>query len=57
MACPAVAGAVALLKQRFPGINPAAARFKITSTSTDLGVPGNDSTFGAGLINCDLATL
>ena len=57
MACPHVTGAVALLKQRFPGINPAAARFKLTSTSTDLGVPGNDPTFGSGLINCDLATL
>lgn len=57
MACPAVAGAVALLKQRFPGINPAAARFRLTSTATDLGAPGNDPTFGAGLINCDLSTL
>lgn len=57
MACPHVAGAVALLKQRFPGINPAAARFKLTSTATDLGAPGNDPTFGAGLVNCDSATL
>lgn len=57
MACPAVAGAAALLKQRFPGITPAAARFRLTSTATDLGFPGNDPTFGAGLINCDQATL
>jgi subtilisin len=57
MACPHVAGAAALLKQRFPGISPATARFRLTSTATDLGFPGNDPTFGAGLINCDLATL
>lgn len=57
MACPAVAGAAALLKQRFPGISPANARIKLMSTATDLGFPGNDPTFGAGLINCDLATL
>ena len=57
MACPHVAGAAALVKQRFPGISVAAARFKLTATATDLGVPGNDTTFGAGLVNCDHATL
>ena len=57
MACPHVAGAAALVKQRFPGISVAAARFKLTATASDLGVPGNDTTFGAGLVNCDLATL
>ena len=57
MACPHVAGAAAMLKQRFPGISVAAARFKLTATATDLGAPGNDITFGAGLVNCDLATL
>jgi len=56
MATPHVAGAAALIKQRFPGISPAAVKARLQNTATDLGVPGNDIPYGRGLINCDLAT-
>ncbi|HEX6428347.1 MAG TPA: S8 family peptidase, partial [Niastella sp.] len=57
MACPHVAGAVALIRQKFPMFTPAQIKFKLITSSSDLGVPGNDPTFGAGLLNCDKATL
>ena len=57
MACPHVAGAVALIKQKFPMLTPAQIKFKLITSSSDLGVPGNDPTFGGGLLNCDKATL
>lgn len=57
MACPHVAGAAALVKQRFPAFTPAQVRAKLMGTASDLGVPGNDPTFGRGLLNCDLATV
>jgi subtilisin family serine protease len=57
MACPHVAGAVALIKQKFPLFTPAQIKLKLITSSSDLGVPGNDPTFGAGLLNCDKATL
>jgi subtilisin len=57
MATPHVAGAAALLKQRFPGISPASVKLKLRSTATDLGLAGSDITYGSGLINCDLATV
>lgn len=57
MACPHVAGAAALVKQRFPAFTPAQVRAKLTSTASDLGVPGNDPTYGRGLLDCDLATV
>jgi len=57
MATPHVAGAVALIKQKFPLFTPAQIKWKLITSSTDLGVPGNDPTYGAGLLNCDKATL
>jgi subtilisin len=57
MATPHVAGACALLKQRFPGISPQSIRLRLQSTATDLGLGGYDITYGSGLINCDKATL
>lgn len=57
MATPTVAGACALIKQRFPGIAPGAVKLKLQSTATDLGLGGYDITYGSGLINCDKATL
>lgn len=57
MATPHVAGAAALLKQRFPGITPASVKMKLMSTATDLGPGGYDQTYGSGLINCNSATL
>ncbi len=57
MACPHVAGAAALVKQRFPTFTPAQIKAKLMATATDLGTPGNDPSYGAGLVNCNLATL
>ncbi|MBB3840198.1 subtilisin [Runella defluvii] len=57
MACPHVAGAAVLVKQRFPFFTPAQIRLKLMATASDLGAPGNDPTYGMGLVNCDLATL
>jgi subtilisin len=56
MATPHVAGAAALLKQRFPGISAASVKMRLMNTATDLGPAGNDIAYGRGLINCDLAT-
>jgi subtilisin len=56
MACPHVAGLAALLCQRYPGITPANIKRRISTTSTDLGTRGFDTTYGFGLINCDRAT-
>lgn len=57
MACPHVAGAAALVKAKFPTFTPAQIRAKLRGTATDLGVPGTDTTYGSGLLNCDGATL
>jgi subtilisin len=57
MACPHIAGAAALVKQRFPAFTPAQIRAKLLATAADLGVPGNDPYYGAGLVNCNAATL
>lgn len=57
MACPHVAGAVALIKQRFPTLTPDQIISKLQSTSTDLGITGVDTIYGYGLLNCNLATL
>lgn len=57
MAAPHVAGAVALVRRRFPAWTPLQVRHRLVTTATDLGFPGNDITYGAGLVNCDRATL
>lgn len=57
MACPHVAGAAALIKQRFPAFTPAQIKARLQATASDLGVPGSDPFYGAGLINCNTATL
>jgi subtilisin len=57
MACPHVAGAVAMLRFKFPTWSPTSIRNRLRSSASDLGVPGNDTAYGAGLLNCDAATL
>lgn len=54
-AAPFVSGAAALLFSARPGITAAQVRFLLTSTATDLGDPGKDTTFGAGLLNLPAA--
>lgn len=59
MACPHVAGLVALLTQKYADVpaNRRVALIKniIANTSMDLGDNAFDETYGAGLINCDAA--
>ncbi|MCU0393008.1 MAG: S8 family peptidase [Thermoflexibacter sp.] len=57
MACPHVAGVVALIKKRFPSLTPSQIIQKIRMTAQDLGVPGNDITYGAGLIDANAVTI
>lgn len=54
-AAPFVSGAAALLFSARPGITAAQVRFLLTSTATDLGTAGKDTTFGAGLLNLPAA--
>ncbi len=51
MAAPHVAGAIALLKQVAPGLTGKQIKAALFSTCTDLGDPGEDNTYGKGLIN------
>ena len=55
MACPHVSGAAALLKELHPTWSPARIRARLRATANDLGLPGNDTSFGSGLLNCHRA--
>jgi len=57
MACPHVAGAVALIKQKFPALTPAQIKARLRATARDLGPAGVDIAYGSGLIDCNRATL
>ena len=48
---PHVAGALALLLQVAPNLTAAEQATLLTQSATDLGAPGADSTFGAGLLD------
>jgi len=52
MACPHVSGAAALLKELHPTWGPDRIRDRLKTTAGDLGAPGNDVNFGAGLLDC-----
>ncbi|MDP8255584.1 MAG: S8 family serine peptidase [Candidatus Alcyoniella australis] len=52
MAAPHVAGAVALLRQNFPGTTADQIKEALYLTSVDIGVSGEDNTFGMGRIDC-----
>lgn len=51
MACPHVAGAIALLKEVNPSLTAVQIRNILYETATDLGAKGPDNTFGKGLID------
>jgi subtilisin family serine protease len=51
MACPHVAGAIALLKEVNPSLTAVQIRDILYETATDLGTAGMDNTFGNGLID------
>jgi hypothetical protein len=50
-AAPAVAGAVALLAQAFPGLTAARLTDILLSSADDLGAPGTDPIYGRGRLN------
>jgi len=49
-AAPAVAATAALLRQQDPGRSPAAVQNQLESSAKDLGLPGKDVEYGAGLV-------
>lgn len=51
MAAPHVTGAVLLLKEAFPFLSGDDILYALYVTATDLGVPGEDNTYGMGLID------
>ena len=57
MACPHVSGAAALLKQHHPSWGPDKIRNRLKTTTQNLGVPHEDPTYGAGLLDCYEAVL
>ena len=48
---PYVAGAIALLIDQFPNLQPQQAVALLVDTATDLGFSGVDDTYGAGIVN------
>lgn len=54
-AAPAVGGAAALLKQYWPQLGGSAIARILLDTATDLGAPGVDQIYGAGLLNVEKA--
>ncbi len=51
MATPGVAGVMALLMSKVPGLDPQAIDIALETTSVDLGAPGKDNLYGAGRID------
>ncbi len=51
MACPHVVGAIALLREAHPTITGHEAKMALYQTARDLGTPGEDNTFGMGIID------
>jgi len=52
---PHVAGAVAIILERFPSLTAKQAVTLLLSSATDLGTTGTDTTFGVGLLNLQAA--
>lgn len=52
-----ITGVIALMLERNPGLNPEAVRRALISTARDLGAPGIDPLFGAGLVDAYQAVL
>jgi hypothetical protein len=50
-----VSGVAALLLERAPKLSPEAVRAALTGTARDLGTPGRDDVFGAGLVDAAAA--
>lgn len=52
-----ITGVIALMLERNPGLTPDAVRRALVSTARDLGAPGIDPLFGAGLVDAYQAVL
>lgn len=50
---PIVAGAAAMVRANLPSISPVQLTELLTTTSTDLGAPGKDPYYGAGVLNME----
>ena len=57
MACPHAAGVAALMLAVDPTLTPAEIETILKDTATDLGTPGRDDLYGAGLIHAERAVL
>jgi len=55
MSCPHVSGAVLLLKEAFPQLGGDSLLWALYQSATDMGLPGEDNTFGNGLISLPAA--
>ncbi|MBM3411015.1 MAG: hypothetical protein FJY18_05230 [Bacteroidetes bacterium] len=55
MSCPHVSGAVLLLKEAFPQLGGDSILWALYQSATDMGLPGEDNTFGNGLISLPAA--
>jgi hypothetical protein len=55
MAAPHIAGAVALLKQANPNLDPETIKLILQETARDLGAAGPDNTYGWGVIDLETA--
>ncbi|MEL7530501.1 MAG: S8 family serine peptidase [Bacteroidota bacterium] len=55
MATPHVSGALLLLKEAFPNLTGTDLKYALYNSAVDLGAPGEDNTFGMGLINVKAA--
>jgi len=51
MAAPHVSGAILLLKEAFPQVSGEELMLALYNSATDLGSPGEDNTYGMGMIN------
>lgn len=57
MAAPFVAAAVALLRAGEPALTPAQVRTRLMATAQDVGAPGPDPLYGAGIVDVEAARL
>ena len=51
MAAPHVSGAIMLLKEAFPNLTGTELKLALYNSCTDLGTPGEDNTYGMGIID------
>ena len=52
---PYVSGAILLLKEAFPNLTGEEIKFALYNSATDLGAPGEENTYGNGIINLEAA--